>query len=108
QNNPGFVWATDPNAKIDVDTLPPEGPDRDPKNHPFAIKRPCQPRKVIIAHSGAFAKYVGRLDLVLSNDPALVSPNGDPGAYDAVNGFEVQSSRYNAFPIDATIPEDPV
>jgi len=107
-NNPGYVWAVDPNAQIDVDTIPPDGPDRDPKNHPFAIKRPCKPRKVIIAHSGAFAKYVGRLDLVVSNDPTLVSPTGDPNEYDSVNGFEVQSSRYNAFPIDARTPEDPV
>ena len=111
ENNPGFVWATDPNAKIDVDAIPPDGPDRDPKKHPFAIKRPCTPRKVIIAHSGAFAKYVGRLDLVLSNDPALTAP---PGASvqqieeNKLNGFEVVSSRYNAFPIDATVPEDPV
>ena len=108
QNNPGFVWATDPNAKIDSDSIAPDGPDRDPKNHPFAIKRPCRPRKVIIAHSGAFAKYVGRLDLVLSNDPSLVSPSGNPAEYDPINGFEIQSSRYNAFPIDATVPEDPV
>ena len=107
-SNPGYVWAIDPNANIDVDSIPPDGPDRDPKNHPFAIKRPCHSRKVIIAHSGAFAKYVGRLDLVLSNDPALASPDGDPSHYDAVNGFEVQSSRYNAFPVDDSVPEDPV
>jgi 5'-nucleotidase len=107
-NNPGFVWITDPNAQITPDGVPPSGPDRDPKNHPFAIKRACHPRKVIIAHSGAFAKYVGRLDLVLSNDRNLVSPDGDATHYDDVNGFEVQSSRYNAFPIDATVPEDPV
>ena len=111
QNNPGFVWAVDPNASIDVDTPPPEGPDRDPKNHPFAIKRPCTPRKVIIAHSGAFAKYVGRLDLVLSNDPALTAPTGANAQQieeNRINGFEILSSRYNAFPIDATVPEDPV
>ncbi len=111
QNNPGFVWATDPNAQIDVDTVPPDGPDRDPKNHPFAIKRPCTPRRVIIAHSGAFAKYVGRLDLVLSNDPAVTAPAGaSPQQIEEnrINGFEIISSRYNAFPIDATVPEDPV
>jgi len=107
-NNPGYVWAVDPNAKIDPDAIPPDGPDRDPKNHPFAIKRPCKPRKVLIAHSGAFAKYVGRLDLVVSNDRNLVSPTSDAGDYDSVNGFEVQSSRYQAFPIDARVPEDPV
>ncbi len=116
-SNPGFVWAVDPNAQIDTDTVPPDDADpafagptgeRDPKGHPFAIKRPCVPRKVIIAHSGAFAKYVGRLDLVVSNDPNLISPNGNPAAYDPVNGFEVQSSRYTAFPIDVRTPEDPV
>ena len=31
------------------------------------LKRYCKPREVVLAHSGAFAKYVGRLDLVLSN-----------------------------------------
>jgi 5'-nucleotidase len=107
-NHPGFVWATDPNAKIDSDTVPPDGPDRDPLHHPFAIKRPCTPRRVLIAHSGAFAKYVGRLDLIVSNDPALVAPDGHAASYDPINGFEVQSNRYNAFPIDATVPEDPV
>lgn len=107
-NNPGYVWAVDPNAKIEPDGTPPDGPDRDPQNHPYAIKRQCKPRRVIIAHSGAFAKYVGRLDLVLSNDPNLVSPSGDPNEYDSVNGFEVQTSRYTAFPIDARVPEDPI
>lgn len=107
-NNPGYVWATDPNAKIDVDAIPPDGPGRDPQNHPWAFQRPCHPRRVIIAHSGAFAKYVGRLDLVLSNDPARVAPDGNPEHYDSVNGFEVVSNRYNAFPIDARVPEDPV
>lgn len=106
--NPGFVWTIDPNAKVEVDGTPPGGPDRDPERHPYAIKRPCKPRKVFIAHSGAFAKYVGRLDLVLSNDANLVSPTGDPADYDSVNGFEVQSTRYQAFPIDARVPEDPV
>jgi 5'-nucleotidase len=107
-NNPGFVWAVDPNAKVDPEALPPDGPDRDPVRHPFAIKRPCRPRRVLIAHSGAFSKYVGRLDLVLSNDRNLVSPTGDPNDYDDVNGFEVQSSQYQAFPIDDRTPEDPV
>lgn len=109
--NPGFIWITDPNAQIDTNATPPSGPDRDPKNHPFAIKRPCTPRKVLIAHSGAFAKYVGRLDLVVSNDPALTAPPDATAQQieeNKVNGFEVVSSRYNAFPIDATVPEDPV
>ncbi len=108
-NNPGFVWVTDPGAQIDPGAAPPNDDlHPDPVNHPWAIKRPCTPRKVIIAHSGAFAKYVGRLDLVVTNDPALASPTGDPAAYDPVNGFEILSNRYQAFPVDARVPEDPV
>ena len=67
------------------------------------IKRYCQPRKVVLAHSGAFAKYVGRLDLVVSNDKADLSKT-----YDANDGFEVISSKYHLFPVNAETPEDPV
>ena len=45
-------------------------------------------RPVVLAHSGAFAKFVGRLDLVVRD--------GDVIAHD-----------YEVFAIDATIPEDP-
>lgn len=107
-NEPGFVWAVDPNAKIDPGATPPDGPGRDPIHHPWAFKRPCTPRRVVIAHSGAFAKYVGRLDLVVTNDPTRASPTGDPDDYDPVNGYEIQTLRYQAFPIDETVPEDPV
>ncbi|MGO8998364.1 MAG: bifunctional metallophosphatase/5'-nucleotidase [Polyangiaceae bacterium] len=80
----------------------------DPVNHPYEFERPCKPRKVIIEHSGAFAKYVGRDDLILSNDPAEVSPTGDPADYDPNNGFEILSNAYQVFPIDTTVPQDPV
>jgi 5'-nucleotidase / UDP-sugar diphosphatase len=116
-NNPGFVWAVDPNAAVDLGTEPPDDPEPelkgpagnlDPIHHPFAFKRACKPRRVVIAHSGAFAKYLGRLDLVLTNDPQRASPTGRPEDYDPINGFELQTIRYQAFPIDATVPEDPV
>ncbi len=116
-NNPGFVWAVDPNAVIDPALAPPDdrepelqGPAGalDPVFHPYAFKRPCKPRRVVIVHSGAFAKYVGRLDLVLTNDPTRASPTGDPADYDPVNGFEIQTIRYLPFPVDAAVPEDPV
>ena len=45
-------------------------------------------RDVILAHSGAFAKYVGRLDVV-------------------VRDGEVIAHDYEVFPIDSTVPEDP-
>lgn len=45
-------------------------------------------RDVILAHSGAFVKFVGRLDVVVRD--------GDVIAHD-----------YKVFPIDSTVPEDP-
>ena len=45
-------------------------------------------RDVILAHSGAFAKFVGRLDVVVRD--------GDVIAHD-----------YEVFPIDSSVPEDP-
>ena len=52
-------------------------------------------RKVVLAHSGAFLKYVGRMDAVLR--PRADDPHD----------FEVESHRYQVFPIDSTVPEDP-
>lgn len=70
------------------------------------VRRYCQPRDVILAHSGAFAKYVGRLDLVLSNDEADFE-NADP-PYDPANGFEVLSHQFTLFPVTDKVPEDPI
>ncbi len=75
-------------------------------------RRYCKPREVVLAHSGAFAKYVGRLDLVLSNAeedlPELCDPNKQQDAcYDPINGFEVLSNSFTLFPINDSVPEDP-
>lgn len=59
-------------------------------------RRGCTPRPVVLAHSGAFLKFLGRLDLVLRQNPA-----------DPVNGYEVVSRDYALFPVDSTVPEDP-
>ena len=109
--NPGFVWVMDPNLSVDEGKAPPNDAEHpDPKNHPYQIHRPCKPRKVILAHSGAFAKYVGRLDIVFSNKPdeIIAQRTGDPTDYDPVDGFEVLSNKYQVFPITADVPEDPV
>ncbi len=107
--HPGFVWVMDPALEINRGApAPNDARHPDPVNHPYQIQRGCTPRNVLLAHSGAFAKYVGRLDLVLSNDPAQVSPTGDPADYVPLNGFEVVSSKYQAFPVTADVPEDPV
>ncbi len=65
-------------------------------------RRYCTPRRVVLAHSGAFAKYVGRLDLTLTNDA-----NELGGGYDPVNGFEVAADQYTIFPVTEDIPQDP-
>jgi 5'-nucleotidase/UDP-sugar diphosphatase len=104
--HPGYVWAVNPNIPYD-----PSNPVYDPRDklhqHPNEFPRKCVPRKVVISHSGAFAKYVGRLDLTFSNDPKAASPTGDPKDYDPTNGFELVSHKYQPFPIDDTVPEDP-
>lgn len=101
--SPGHVWVMDPERLVDPEAAPPlDAEHPDPKNHPWQKIRRCTPRKVVLAHSGAFAKYVGRLDLVVSNDPKEL-----PGTYDPLNRFEVVSQRYVAFPVDDATPEDP-
>jgi 5'-nucleotidase len=56
----------------------------------------CTPRPVVLCHSGAFAKYVGRLDL------ALEQSADDP------RDWEVVSHSHRLFAVDSTVPEDPV
>ncbi len=71
------------------------------------VRRYCQPRDVVLAHSGAFAKYVGRLDLVVSNQVDDFAEDYQQ-VYSPHNGFEVVSHDYRLFPVNASVPEDPV
>jgi len=64
-------------------------------------RRYCMPRRVLLTHSGAFSKYVGRLDVVVSNDQADLE-----WPYDPVNGFEVVSHQYSLTPITMDLPMD--
>ena len=134
--NPGYVWAVNPNcangtqlatgghacsspqypsgipsSNSACQACSADNPLYDPldkfKQHPNAFPRACVPRRVLISHSGAFAKYMGRLDLVLSNDPKAASPTGNAADYDPTNGFEIVSHSYIPFPIDDTVPDDP-
>jgi 5'-nucleotidase len=108
-SNPGFVWVVDPDIAYDPGATPPnDAKHPDPTFHPFMMKRACKPRNVLLSHSGAFSKYVGRIDLVFSNDPKEASPTGNPTDYDPINGFELVSDKYVAFPIEDSVPEDPV
>ena len=53
-------------------------------------------RKVVLAHSGAFSKYVGRLDLVVKMPEALGEGEG----------AEVVTQDYRVFPLDALWCDD--
>lgn len=68
--------------------------------------RACQPRRAILQHSGAFMKYLGRLDSVLSRDPERIYP-GHPQDYEPRDRWEVVSHRFTLFPVDSTVPEEP-
>ena len=77
------------------------------------VRRYCKPREVVLAHSGAFAKYVGRLDLVLSNDPddlpdSCASGESQGNCYDPLNGFEVLTNDWTLFPVNESVPADPL
>ncbi len=69
-------------------------------------ERRCVPRRVLVQHSGAFMKYLGRLDTVLSNDPTRVMP-GRERDYDPLDRWEVVAHRYTLYPVDRTVPEEP-
>ncbi len=86
-----------------IEIATPDGQDPEDDAPPELMRRPCVPREVVLAHSGAFAKYVGRLDVIASNDPADL-----PERYIPANGFEIISDEYRLFPVNETVPEDPI
>lgn len=61
----------------------------------FLARHSCTPRGVPLVHSGAFAKFVGRMDVVFRQ----VEPQSA--------NWEVASFKYVAIPVDSTVPEDP-
>ncbi|HOA14180.1 MAG TPA: bifunctional UDP-sugar hydrolase/5'-nucleotidase [Myxococcota bacterium] len=88
-------------------------------------------RKVPLAHSGAFAKYVGLMDVVfaqvsacsdgIDNDGDGKTDMADPGCVDSrldnsesTDGFQrssdwdLESFKYRVIPVDSTVPTDPL
>ena len=63
--------------------------------NPPSVVPDKQGRLVPLVHSGAFMKYLGRLDTVLVSDP------------DEPWNKEVASHFYTVIPIDSRLPEDP-
>ncbi len=89
---------------------------------------PPPPRRVPLAHSGAFAKYVGRFDAVfrqagpctdgVDNDGNGLADTNDPKCTDAQDGSEARAGRqadndwelasfqYRVIPVDKRVGED--
>lgn len=62
---------------------------------PPQVRKDKLGREVVLTHSGAFMKYLGRLDVV-------VQDSGDPFL-----GYEIVSHRYDLFPVDSSVTPDP-
>ncbi|HVR20540.1 MAG TPA: 5'-nucleotidase C-terminal domain-containing protein [Polyangiaceae bacterium] len=64
-------------------------------------ERRCTARRVLVVHSGAYAKYLGKLALTLDDRPAHLG-----ATYDALDRHEVTSARFELLPVHAGLPED--
>jgi 2',3'-cyclic-nucleotide 2'-phosphodiesterase (5'-nucleotidase family) len=87
------------------ETLPLEGVDLILGGHlhivtnpPKILDHPNDDYSTVLVHSGAFAKFVGRLDLVVH----VGSSNGDPDQRSRITSFS-----YVNLPVDSTINDDP-
>ncbi len=67
-------------------------------NPPKIIPSDTEGHNTVLVHSGAFAKFVGRLDLVVR----IGEDNGDPARRSRVVSF-----AYENIPVDSRIPDDP-
>jgi 5'-nucleotidase len=98
--------ATDDDAfeGVGVESIPLEGVDVILGGHLHIVLNPPKVlthedgSQTVLVHSGAFAKYVGRLDLVVR----VGEDNGDPDKRSRVTAF-----AYDNIPVDSTIPPDP-
>jgi 5'-nucleotidase len=106
---PQEVYDCGGDGSVDIGHIAiPSGPTGDT---PF--ERPCHPRKVLLMHSGAFAKFVGQLDVEVTNNKdkvqAAAGKTKDAAGndwYDPVNGFEIIAHDQAVIPIDRDVPED--
>ena len=65
---------------------------------PKAIRNDSRGNQTVLAHSGAFAKYVGRLDLVVR----VGEDNRDPDKRSKITAYS-----FEAIPVDSTVDDDP-
>jgi 5'-nucleotidase len=67
-------------------------------NPPKIVANDSKGHNTLVVHSGAFAKFVGRLDLVVH----VGTDNNDPEKRSRITSF-----NYVNIPVDSTIPDDP-
>jgi 5'-nucleotidase/UDP-sugar diphosphatase len=63
-------------------------------------ERNCHERRVILVHSGAFGRYVGRVDLSLL-------PTAPADAGDAGDGLEVARATHSLLPVSNQVADEP-
>ncbi|HKO48127.1 MAG TPA: bifunctional UDP-sugar hydrolase/5'-nucleotidase [Polyangiaceae bacterium] len=68
-------------------------------------ERGCNPRRVILAHSGALGRYVGELDLQLSPNSDVRSTADREAA--GPSGLSVVSAQHSLIPVSAEVEDDP-
>ncbi len=76
-----------------------EALSRDDCGPALQASRGCKRRRVVLVHSGALGRYVGRVDLVLS--PAVSDASSGEN-----DGLEVVSAKHTLLPVSSTVPED--
>jgi 5'-nucleotidase / UDP-sugar diphosphatase len=67
-------------------------------NPPKAIRNDDRGNQTVLIHSGAFAKYVGRLDVVVR----VGEDNADPDRRSKISAYS-----FKTIPIDSRVPDDP-
>ncbi len=65
-------------------------------------ERGCHARRVFLVHSGAYGRYVGRIQLSLSPSSASASDGAD-----GADGLEVVTATHSLLPVSTAVPEDP-
>ncbi len=96
--------AVDPEDGVGLSTIPLDGVDVILGGHLHIVLNPPKEiehpdgTKTVLVHSGAFAKYVGRLDLVVH----VGSDNSQPDTRSKVTAY-----AYDNIPVDSKVPPDP-
>ncbi len=96
--------AVDPEDGVGLSTIPLDGVDVILGGHLHIVLNPPKEiehpdgTKTVLVHSGAFAKYVGRLDLVVH----VGADNTQPDTRSKVTAY-----AYDNIPVDSTVKPDP-